>query len=315
MFQPPSQGTGSGSGSGAPTDASYLTLGTNSTLSAERVLTAGTGIQFTDGGAGSTLTVTNSGTGAFTLSSDVIRPTDTTDTTVFGPYTGTEHSDWNSSAYKLLLRGESNGGGGTIFACQHAFSDATSQAEFTGYRARGTMASPSAVLDNDNAVRFGAVVYNGSDFLFRGAIDMECYVSGSDYGIELVFRAGTAAATERMRILADGNITATGNISLSAGGGFYASGFTGAGTSGMRIGLPNNTTICSRLTGGTNIDILGLFNDNILYVGDGNLSGGVALWAPKVGFYFTTPISKQTGVAVTAAGIHAALVNLGLISA
>lgn len=35
----------------------------------------------------------------------------------------------------------------------------------------------------------------------------------------------------------------------------------------------------------------------------------------KIGFYNATPVAKQTGVAVTAAGIHAALVNLGLISA
>lgn len=35
----------------------------------------------------------------------------------------------------------------------------------------------------------------------------------------------------------------------------------------------------------------------------------------NVGFYGTLPIAKQTGVAVTAAGIHAALVNLGLIGA
>jgi hypothetical protein len=34
-----------------------------------------------------------------------------------------------------------------------------------------------------------------------------------------------------------------------------------------------------------------------------------------VGFYGTTPIVKQTGVAVSSAGIHAALVNLGLIGA
>lgn len=33
------------------------------------------------------------------------------------------------------------------------------------------------------------------------------------------------------------------------------------------------------------------------------------------GFYNTTPIAKQTGVAVTAEGIHAALVALGLIAA
>src|SRR5687768_14571315 len=41
----------------APTDPSYLTLATNTTLSNERVLTAGDGIAFTDGGAGSTLTI------------------------------------------------------------------------------------------------------------------------------------------------------------------------------------------------------------------------------------------------------------------
>lgn len=34
-----------------------------------------------------------------------------------------------------------------------------------------------------------------------------------------------------------------------------------------------------------------------------------------VGFYGTAPVAKQTGVAVSAAGIHAALVNLGLIAA
>lgn len=35
----------------------------------------------------------------------------------------------------------------------------------------------------------------------------------------------------------------------------------------------------------------------------------------KVGFYAATPVAKQTGVAVTAGAIHAALVNLGLIAA
>ena len=44
-------------GGGAPTDASYVVLGVDGTLSAERVLTAGTGITLTDAGAGSTLTI------------------------------------------------------------------------------------------------------------------------------------------------------------------------------------------------------------------------------------------------------------------
>lgn len=44
-------------GTGAPTGASYVTLGLNGTLSAERVLTAGNGIGFVDTGSNGTLTV------------------------------------------------------------------------------------------------------------------------------------------------------------------------------------------------------------------------------------------------------------------
>lgn len=54
------------SGGGAPEGASYLTLGTNATLTDERVLTAGTAIQFTDNGAGSTLVVANTGVTSIT---------------------------------------------------------------------------------------------------------------------------------------------------------------------------------------------------------------------------------------------------------
>ncbi len=45
----------------APIGPSYVTLGTNANLINERVLTAGSGISLTDGGAGSTLTIAASG--------------------------------------------------------------------------------------------------------------------------------------------------------------------------------------------------------------------------------------------------------------
>jgi hypothetical protein len=35
----------------------------------------------------------------------------------------------------------------------------------------------------------------------------------------------------------------------------------------------------------------------------------------KLGFYGTTPLAQQTGVSVSSAAIHAALVSLGLITA
>jgi len=46
---------------GSPVDASYVVLGLNSTLTSERVLTAGTGISITDGRANGNITITNAG--------------------------------------------------------------------------------------------------------------------------------------------------------------------------------------------------------------------------------------------------------------
>lgn len=46
-----------GGGGGAPTTSQYVTLATDAGLSDERVLTAGTGISITDGGAGTTVTI------------------------------------------------------------------------------------------------------------------------------------------------------------------------------------------------------------------------------------------------------------------
>jgi len=53
--------TGGGGSGGAPTDAEYVVMSLNGTLTDERVLTAGTGISLTDGGAGSTATISNTG--------------------------------------------------------------------------------------------------------------------------------------------------------------------------------------------------------------------------------------------------------------
>jgi hypothetical protein len=49
-------------------------------------------------------------------------------------------------------------------------------------------------------------------------------------------------------------------------------------------------------------------------LGDVN-TGGVKIASTKIGAFGTEPIAKPTGVAVTAAAIHAALVSLGWIAA
>jgi hypothetical protein len=75
--------TGGGGGS-APTTASYLTLGTDATLTAERVLTAGANVLLTDAGAGSTLTV-DALTQTVALAGDISPATLTADTHDYTP--------------------------------------------------------------------------------------------------------------------------------------------------------------------------------------------------------------------------------------
>ena len=53
----PSPAVSADTGGGAPVDAQYVTLSANSTLTNERVLTAGSGIDVVDGGPGTTVTV------------------------------------------------------------------------------------------------------------------------------------------------------------------------------------------------------------------------------------------------------------------
>lgn len=48
-------------GSGAPVDAKYIVLAANSTLTNERILTAGSGVSLVDGGAGGPLTISSAG--------------------------------------------------------------------------------------------------------------------------------------------------------------------------------------------------------------------------------------------------------------
>lgn len=74
-----------------------------------------------------------------------------------------------------------------------------------------------------------------------------------------------------------------------------------------------------RLWGGTigtgALSLVNTWTQKQTLSGEIQIGGALNHDGTTIGFYNTTPIAKQTGVAVTAAGIHAALVSLGLISA
>ena len=64
----------------------------------------------------------------------------------------------------------------------------------------------------------------------------------------------------------------------------------------------------------TSVSVEGLGTGGVL-LKDGGAATKIALDTTGIGFYGASPVAKPTGVAVDAAGIHAALVTLGLIAA
>lgn len=157
---------------------------------------------------------------------------------------------------------------------------------------------------------------------------------GDDSSISIRGRPGgvTSSAAGGVSITG-GDATAAaagGTVAISAGAGGPTAGADGgqlqlrAGDGEPTAGLGGDVTIAPG-AGDTNgsLELLSGAGEALAVIIDGriNLANGADLAVSmgdnlgKVGFYNRTPIVQQTGVAVTAAAIHAALVNLGLITA
>ena len=126
-----------------------------------------------------------------------------------------------------------------------------------------------------------------------------------------------------------GNVSASNNTAVG-----HQAGYSTTGASNTFLGSSAGYAVTS---GGKNT-IIGAYNGNqggldirtssnyiVLSDGDGNprayfngadaTFGGAVTIGGNVGFYNASPVAKPTGVAVTAAAIHAALVTLNLIAA
>jgi len=164
---------------------------------------------------------------------------------------------------------------------------------------------------------------------------------------EFINNSNTASAATEVKISSGGasalgawlNITDTGALNWVNGTlrsqGYFVLGSNGALSSttshGIRINttndvtIPNGTLTVSDTTASTSTTtgalVIGNGSAGGLGVGGASVFGSTATFAGavtiggNVGFYNASPVAKPTGVAVTAAAIHAALVTLNLIAA
>lgn len=179
------------------------------------------------------------------------------------------------------------------------------------------------LLFTDNTYDIGASgatrprsVYLAAQVYARGTLNYSLpeYSFGTDPDTGVAWRSADSFAlvcggAEYFRLAAGETRHVSANLTI------------GAATKGILFNSADNTggsndTGIHRNAAGVlevNSGVKGTFRDLILRAieidGDLNHDG------TNVGFYGTAPIAKQTGVAVDAAGIHAALVALGLISA
>lgn len=201
---------------------------------------------------------------------------------------------WTYANHLISIRGQESTGGGTICAVGHANDLSTTSYEFTGYRSRGTLASPTAVQNGDRLGRYAAVCYDGSNFGAGGMLDFYAAENwtgsahGTYFAIRLVDNLTTA---DRPVFYVDqaGAINlplSTARISLGANAASLGS-----------LGLPNNSSIQGRNAANNG-------NVSMIYVDAGNnvrLSGssnGLTLDCSNGGLR----INNQTSGAAAAVG-------------
>lgn len=171
--------------------------------------------------------------------------------------------------------------------------------------------APFAIQANDD-IRLGKTLANDSKYAIR---------QNGDYLLEIQRDGGNPTGSEDAWTLVQisaplattsGNQEATLALTRDQGGGdlefldLYNNGYGSETQYGLRVQKRGagayRDFVFDRYDGSTKTTWLKL------------LAGGGVRIDEAVGFYGTTPVAKQTGVAVSAAGVHAALVNLGLIT-
>lgn len=172
--------------------------------------------------------------------------------------------------------------------------------------------SPSTPADDPGEAAFASDVLIDGDLLVKGSVNFGSSVS-SDVRLRVADNA--FGGSQLVVIVADDDGPWPFTLQNAAGGFWtlYPRSSDGRMEVWDRTGADTliATFEASASGGGFTVDT----GDLTITLGKTTLGGDLAHTGTKLGFYATVAIVKQTGVAVTAAGIHAALVNLGLIAA
>ena len=218
---------------------------------------------------------------AFTWDKDekVLTVADSTRATIDVIRGSTPHPAWNYANHLVFIAGQESTGGGTICAVAHAHDDPTTSPEFTGYRSRGTLANPQAVMNGDRLMRYACVCWDGAAFGASGTMDFLAAENwapnkhGTYFVVRLTER-GTSADRPAFVLDDRGAIRlplATSRLQIGPN----------ASTIGA-IGLENNESISARSTNGTNVTMMYLDRNNAIRVGS-TTATGVTIDAPSGG--------------------------------
>lgn len=259
---------------GAPTTAQYVTLATDGTLTNERVLTEGEGIDLTDAGAGSTITIsgedastTNKGIASFTTSDftvtagDVVIKDSGIDHNSTTNYSANRHIDHTAVT---LTAGEGITGGGDISASRSFaldFSDlGTTDTSIggsdlisihDGAQKKITWANAEASIDTVGTITTGT--WSATTIAVnKGGTGQTSYTDGQ------LLIGNTTGNT-----LTKASLTAGTGISITPGSGSITIAATGGGGSGT-INSGNTSELAYYATSGTTLSGLTTGNNGTL---------------------------------------------------
>lgn len=194
--------------------------------------------------------------------------------------------------FLAIHRSNSAYGGAVLVATQEAVS--TGNPVF-GVLALGGTPSTTKLSSSRSQIEFDVGEHDGA-----GSMTADVTTGANLFGV----RKRASSSWESVMIVdAEGDLWIANDLQIDAGNSISFAG---------ELTITRTASNVLTFAGGLySLGALAANSSGIDVQGDANIGDA----AGSIGFYDATPVALQTGVAVSAAGIHAALVNLGLITA